>query len=392
MAAGLYYPYIHIRSPEWLKGSLLFFDRIHRMLPDSFTPYDSELIRPFVDFSLLLPADLGRPRVRRAQQVLATKIEREATEDPGFLRKYGHAAAKRSTSHKEFGFQLHQRKLAPSLLDVLVKHELVWKPDTLEPYRFAHAYVGLHDRIGQAVMATIAVACAQAQGLAVVAEKLSKKDEDAEALHDCLITKDAEGVFDAVLHPERKFDKPPMGTTGQELFEFMLRFRCNLTAVSAKDLMKMTSQDRKPITDLVNALREHASKIPSMDSGPEREQFVNDELSRMLDKWREDRRNLSSSVRNLYGGKGLRDTFFKFVEKAGEKGGLTKLAWSTFQEAAVGGPGYGFVIGIGRHIGSSIVGSYKQRRDSPYRYLTNMEKMGVSFGIRSDPAKARAPI
>ena len=146
-----------------------------------------------------------------------------------------------------------------------------------------------------------------------------------------------------------------------------------------------------PITDLVNALREHARKIPSMDRGPEREQFVNDELSRILAQWREDRRNLSSFVRNLYGGKGLRDTFFKFIEKAGDKGGLAKFTWSALRETALGTGGYGFVIGIGRHIGSSVVGAYKQRRDSPYRYLTTMEKMGVSFNIRSDPAKARAP-
>src|SRR5215210_7177285 len=41
---ALYYPYIHMRNEDWLKGTLLFFPHIVRMLPSTFTPKDSYFV------------------------------------------------------------------------------------------------------------------------------------------------------------------------------------------------------------------------------------------------------------------------------------------------------------------------------------------------------------
>jgi hypothetical protein len=46
--AGLYYPYLHFRDPAWLKGAVLYWDRVDRILPAfstdflEFAPDDSE--------------------------------------------------------------------------------------------------------------------------------------------------------------------------------------------------------------------------------------------------------------------------------------------------------------------------------------------------------------
>lgn len=38
---GLYYPYIHFRSEEWLKAAALYWPRMARVVPDRFVPADA---------------------------------------------------------------------------------------------------------------------------------------------------------------------------------------------------------------------------------------------------------------------------------------------------------------------------------------------------------------
>jgi hypothetical protein len=84
--SALYYPYIHIRSENWLKSALLAFQKVTRIVPSAYTLWDEDVIQPY---SVLRGAD-GTPlldqansqtkRVRRAQDVLFAKLkEHEAT-------------------------------------------------------------------------------------------------------------------------------------------------------------------------------------------------------------------------------------------------------------------------------------------------------------------------
>lgn len=45
---ALYYPSMEFRSISWLKGMLLFWDGIRRIVPESYTPNDDEEIKPFI--------------------------------------------------------------------------------------------------------------------------------------------------------------------------------------------------------------------------------------------------------------------------------------------------------------------------------------------------------
>lgn len=42
---GLYYPFIHFREEDWLKLSLIYWDRIARIVPEGFRTHDSEDVR-----------------------------------------------------------------------------------------------------------------------------------------------------------------------------------------------------------------------------------------------------------------------------------------------------------------------------------------------------------
>ena len=45
--AALYYPYIHIRSENWLKSAILAFQKVNRIVPFLFTLADDEIIHPY---------------------------------------------------------------------------------------------------------------------------------------------------------------------------------------------------------------------------------------------------------------------------------------------------------------------------------------------------------
>src|SRR5688572_18860957 len=64
---ALYYPYIHIRDVNWLKGTLPLFPRVRRMIPILGAMHNSKEIQQFTQppdnkrALLFVPADLFGP-------------------------------------------------------------------------------------------------------------------------------------------------------------------------------------------------------------------------------------------------------------------------------------------------------------------------------------------
>lgn len=55
LGTALYYPYIYIQSLNWLKASLLYWDRIVRVVPESMHLQDDDSIKAVIDSGLLRP-------------------------------------------------------------------------------------------------------------------------------------------------------------------------------------------------------------------------------------------------------------------------------------------------------------------------------------------------
>jgi hypothetical protein len=357
---ALYYPYIHIRDVNWLKGTLLLFPQVRRMLPAYFCPDDAPAIREFVSHgrALLEMANLGSDRARLAQLDLAAQLETDA-KDPQFQLTYGPAATRKDLPYDSPGFQIHQGKLQPELITVLRNSGLGWVPVNRETYDFHTEYMELHPRVGEAIMSTLAVACALGEGLDIVG------DQRSGGLHRCLIEKDPNAIYQDWLHPKSALAMPDAATS-EELFEF-----------------------RK----LLSRLRERAAQIPRMDPGPDRKKAFEDEVATIFKEWNSDRANMASFWRTFFG-KGLVDVGAKSSEKAGDKiaeGLLGAAAASAggVTIASIAGPslvsaGAGLVIGLAVHAGKSFKKTKDQQRESHYRYLSIMEDAGVVF--RSDIA------
>ncbi|HYG29601.1 MAG TPA: hypothetical protein VD887_05230 [Allosphingosinicella sp.] len=221
-------------------------------------------------------------------------------------------------------------------------------------------------------MSTLAVACATASNLDIVT------DQTSERLHECLLQKNQDAVFDAYLGDEG--DLPvPRSPDEHELFEVLLAFACDTSELDAQRLAEMGS-DRAPIHLLKERLKEHAKSVGPMDPGPERKQKMEEEIYAILEKWEQDRANMSDFWSRFFG-LGQIDNAANFAKSMVRRVGRGAVAGLGFGGAAVGAMA-GLGIGLISHGLKTGAGLRTRASTSPYRYLTIMQQAGVAF--RSD--------
>src|SRR5215510_5029228 len=249
-AGALYYPYIHLED-NWLLANLLIFPCIKRMVPMGFTPpRDSLRVKALAERGhnkepLLQRADLNTTRARRAQTNLANKLERDAN-DASFIKRYDQTAARALAKTRDYGFQIHMAKLSDDLKQALAGKRLAWNPVNKEPYAKRGEYVEVHPRVGQAVMSTLAIACAQDDGLDIVG------DERSGDLHRCLLEKELNSVYESWLGIDTNMEPPP-AASGEELMEFIVGMVGNPSKLSIDGLRSLAAE-REPIDALIAEL------------------------------------------------------------------------------------------------------------------------------------------
>ena len=382
---AIYYPYVHIRDLNWLKATLLVYQRVHRMVPMfggkavRWLSDDPPFLSEYSALELVCPADLMSERVQAAQLDLLKKLRNDA-EHPDFQTRFGYDSARKGLSTKAYGFQVRQTKFAQDLLRFLARAKLAWSPRAKEPLSTEDEFVEVHPRLGQALMSTLAVACAQSDGLDIVA------DTRSEALHRCLATKNARGIYRAWLGKDGVPD-PPLDASGEELFEFIVKFGCDLSALNAISLLAL-GEDRQPIRDLLLALREKVENFPGMDRGARREEYFHDVASDVLKAWRADKNNLPNFWKAMWSRDGA-DVAVKFVEKTADRTAATLLTGAGGAAAAkavgIGGAALGggavaasgLVVGGLVYVAKTAVAQRKRATKSNYRFLTAMTARGV---------------
>lgn len=390
---SLYYPYIHIRDPRWLKATLLLFSQVRRMTPvPGRQADDSEEIEPFTQWHggrepMLLSANLWSHRAVAAQEELAARIRSDA-KDASFKGQFGRQTTEAARSPGELGFQIHQAKLHDSLKNALRETELAWKPMNHEPYDEWQEYVELNEQLGGAVMATLAIACAQGEGLDIIG------DQRSGPLHNCLVNRQPQQVYETWLRPGSSTIGEPPQPKARELFEFVITFACEgIEKLDAETLAKM-GDDRVAIQRLMTALAERANRMDPKDPGPERTQQFKDETADILQAWERDRANMSNFWKRFFGF-GLLEAGGKTLEKvistAKEAAPATGVATSgALAGLALGGPALAWAAGLGiglfTHATKTFAETITKDRESPYRYLTLMQDAGLV--IRADLRQA----
>ncbi|MGO7122192.1 hypothetical protein ACCS79_37780 [Rhizobium johnstonii] len=217
METALYYPYMRIEDEGWLKATLLLFDQVQRIVPTPEVIGDSKAIQRYIRASshdgspLLAAAPLFNGRVQQAQLQMALSIEEDA-KDWKFRERFSEDRTLRERpADNPLGFQMHQGKLAYPLRDVLAKYRLAWVPNQRETFDVNAQYVAMHPTLGEAIMSTLAVACALTEGAHVVGDKRSGH------LHEHLQSLRVDDVYNGVIHggPGESAQK----ATAHQLFE-----------------------------------------------------------------------------------------------------------------------------------------------------------------------------
>ena len=398
---ALNYPYIRVRSADWLKRTLLIFPHVARMTPYNDAPADDPEVRPFCwqmgrRGPLLRPADLWDHHVREAQVDLIHALDRlferkgkkfrdslrrDGTPDGG--QTAGHLTVwERRLSDDNPSFQIHKEKVLEELVEYLRKHKLAWKPD--ETKWDGPSYLEMNPKLGEAIMATLAMACAENEGLRVVTE--------FPKLHGRLLGTPRDAILEASFADPRKAKK----TSGQQVAEFLVYRRCNVEELTAERIAALKSE-RDALAGFRAQLEELAVTLPeTIHSEARLEQRLNDLLNDMFQAWQRDQANLSNYARRLFGEGALAEPS-KLVQKLVESavnpettaGALVGSSAGGVAGAHLGGLTLGVASGAAAGFAVALVfrsvgvwgETKKAAKASPYRYLTALQKQGVSFSL-----------
>ncbi|MBX4927153.1 hypothetical protein HJB56_07625 [Rhizobium lentis] len=388
---ALNFPYIRIRDPEWLKKTLLVFPHVVRISPSKDAPPDSEEIVPFCKIKgrrgpLLRDLNLDDAGIWNDQYELQQRITaklnepgstlverfgREATiSNPGLVRESSALWNDRLASRT---FQMHGEKILPDLLRFLTMNELAWEPN----YSDGRGYFEMHPLVGQAVMAALAFAAAERQGLQLVTEFPS--------IYGRTVLCSKEEILEPFLLGEAPKPSNADGNRDEahQIARIIIYQRADTRALTPERLAAL-SNEWEAIAAFKATLEEMAADIPATISDSKVfEQRLGERADRVMSEWKSGKANLSAYVRVLFG-EGSADEL---------KDGLAKVAESALAEpvkgALVGGAttfslygvAAGLAIGIGMQSVKGFTGIRKRGREHRLRYLTMMERAGVSYQI-----------
>ncbi|PCE34427.1 hypothetical protein [Burkholderia ubonensis] len=380
---ALYYPYVHIRDEDWLKRTLLVFPGMARMIADDYTPNDGDLVVALSTGPkpLLRRADLSTPLAKAAQQRLLSEMAADLASDrDGYLARFGEDASKAATSADPLGFQMHIGRASYELAEFLRSNGLAWTPP---PDIIDHPnYVQMHPRIGEAVLGTIAVACARDEGFDIVA---NSDDAPSRKLNQCIAMDTATAVYDAIVRGKVSGQHEQLSDTA--VLEVIAHFHCDVSKLSAENLIAL-ADEREALSNLKAELYKMASTVPTMTNEKNLEARLHALADAAIRRWEGDRANLSAVARQIFGleasAKGIAEVMNKAVEKFTGPGGITAAAatsigWSvTHPLLAMGG---GLTLGFVVHSIASIAKAREREESSPFRYLSEATKRGVVISV-----------
>jgi len=375
---ALYYPYMHIRDVEWLKRNLLLFPHVARIAPPTAAGSirDAPEIRPFVESMggrdrplLRVPHIFDHEKASDSLVYpLVGALDAELTANGDAVRtRFGKAAAEEAMRTNPATARLYLCK-APYLLQFLERNGLAWRlryeqdPDL--------DVVGLHPRLGEAIMMILAISAAKSDGLEVVTDNIH--------IHRTLAERDLNG---AVRHwiGDGGRDEVAPPRVGRKLA--LAVFEHITTGELTVDNLAALSKNWEARGEFLAKLREVADGIPEMTDEGELRTYVNDRVSDILKEWRRNKGGAGSFMRRLFPevGESFADTAKNVIEKLADPaaGGLTGLvAGGSLLSAAAG-----FAVGVVTQAIKAGAATILDRRTSPYRYLSLVERAGLGYSI-----------
>jgi hypothetical protein len=371
---ALYYPYIYPRDVEWLKGTLLAFGQVNRIVPEGFPLHD----KPEVKWLSEQPGPYGEPFVcaispdwpdiEYAQQRLFSLLQR--VDEDELRRRFG-----RETTRVRFGaddrFEIHENKLNAQLHEWLQRGDLIW---LTRDWRNGKWW-GLHPQLGEVVMSVMAIAAAKRKGLDIVT--------DSVPLHAALTSLNEQQLVAELLESAA----PPLPTPPQpahnidRLGHLVMTAHLDVRELSVADVAELV-RDGADLQRFRRAIAELALEVP-LDVAPDvADRMLRERAEEIVEEWSRHRQSLPKKLRAA-----LRETTAdksgKLLEEASEAlalaaatGGSTTVAALFTGEAlttTVLKAGVGFAVGLLVAGGRKL---FTRSQEEPLQYLSRIEHAG----------------
>ena len=364
---ALYYPYIHIRDVNWLKGTLLCFPQVRRMVPPDFHLNDSPEVQEFRKLvgpagkPLIAEEDTDQYAVEESQHRLLTTLREN---EEYVCQRYSHDATINQYPKEHDSFQIHGGKILGETVEYLKSKELVW------PARTVHGgytkWYALHPKLGEAVMSLIAINIALSKGLDIVTS--------SGQIHHSLASLDEKEVFQNLIR--RTSPGEPMegskkvAEMADELALMVMTTQFDLTRLAPAQIAEMI-KDGNDLKRFKTALIPIAETIPDILDPVEREKKLKEKSEIVISEWNKYKKSLPRfaidalvDVSNIKTPEIVSSIFL---------GATTALTLAT---------GIGLAVAFVTYSGYRIISKYREHTNQPYRFLSNIERIGMSLATR----------
>jgi hypothetical protein len=352
---ALYYPYIHIRSEHWLKGTLLCTPAVKRIVPEKYTPEDLPTILKFTNIkgasgALLQTVPAVSPAADLAQEGLLTRIRGNVA---AIRAKFD-----RSQSPVPDEYWIHDAKFNGNLLAYLIAEDLAWSSPHSKGYGHRNWYA-MHPMLGSAIMTTLGLSIANEQHYDIVT--------DSTDFHEKLLTTSQDEVFERIL--QTSADASDAAVTKRQarrdLGQMIITLAgINFEALQPEDIPEL--QETKAFEEFRNLIRVKSQTIDGEAEPDEYKDQITREAKEIVDAWNGAKSGVRQGLRDVLFAQGLghsADALRKYV---------SHQAWD----------GGGAVIATGIAVGCLAFKEWHKRRqlqNSPYQYLTKITEAEDRF-------------
>ena len=372
---ALYYPYIHLRDPNWSKATLLWFGQIRRIAPADFVFKDLPEIAALAsaegpEGQLIQPARLTDKRVRDANRSLLKKIQDNL---PQLQAKF----ADEVTPMRLRGiFEMYRRKflfdnVGSDVVAALLDNRLAWPSKrAVDP----DEWVCVHPQLGSALMSYLALAVARNEGLDIVTDRAR--------LHEALIAEREEDVFSKLLGLPDGGDGEEGEDLADDLGQLIVTTQFDVSVLGAKEIVELLAKKRN-LRSFRQKVTQAAGEIPPGTGPEERVQRLKAKRDQLIEEWKECTSFFPKPLQETFAEVSAEETSKKIVEGLPELSAA--VAAGTVTAHVVGGvPGLAISILTGAGI------KMWRKRNSPLKYLSRIDS-SITKGIKTKTGSLYLP-
>jgi hypothetical protein len=301
--------------------------------------------------------DWEEDHVKTAQDKLLTKMQ--ANEELLIRRFSQRATLDQYTRGEPNTYLLHVKKPGEALRMYLENRRLAWRYPShlMERAGLLSAdWVGMHPRLGEAILSMVAVTMANKEGFEMVTNDFS--------VHQTVLSNDPGFLFESLIQTEPP-PVPDRQHTVHQLAQLVMTTAFDVSQFSARDIANII-RDGNDLRRWKKAIKRVVDDLPMSPDPSAREKALKNGAQQILNEWREYRRSLPKVLAGA------------FLE-------LSAAAYAPTKSLVLG-EALGLSIGVLAISGIRAYRAVTEGIKNDYQYLSRIDGIqhSLAFGLPSD--------